>query len=332
MVVIGLATSFGVISINGHKTQVGQLVTDETYNGENLSHSLDLRLAAKATYPSTALKLVKDLGNSDGLSRQVVSFAVKTDNLNEYALLIRPLTPAPASGFPVIILCHGYVNPSEYHTNDGYISDMQFYGKHGFAVIKPDFRGQGLSASQGIPEGAYYSMAYNTDVMSLISSLKLTSNIDKSRINLWGHSMGAYVALRTAVVSPDVKNLILLSGPVGSLKQIYLSYVPPSDENNEPALRIRNDIFSKFGTPGEGSKFWANASPASYLSKTKTHIQIHVGSLDQIVPTQLSADLDNMLTSDKITHQYFVYPDGKHSLQAQRSTIWSRSLEFLQKP
>jgi uncharacterized protein len=325
------AIAFLFFSTTGHPAQTGQLEADQTYSGENLSHSLDLRLAAKAAYPSSPLNVVNDLGTSGGIKRQVVSFAVTTDHLKEYALLMKPASAPPPGGFPVLILCHGYINPEEYHTDDGYISDMEFYAGHGFLVVKPDFRGQGLSIGQGSAEGAYYSMAYNTDVMSLISSLKQTAYADKTKLNLWGHSMGAYIALRAAVISPDIKNLILLSGPVGSLRQIYLSYVPPSDENNEIALRIRNDVFAKYGTPGEDSSFWTHASPSAYLSLSKAYIQIHVGAQDPVVPNELSEDLDTSLNNLHKPHQLFVYPDGRHSLEAQRPSIWSRSLAQLQK-
>jgi len=246
-------------------------------------------------------------------------------------LLMLPNTPKPTNGYPVIILCHGYINPDEYLTAEGYLSDMAFYASHGFAVVKPDFRGQGLSSGQGLPEGAYYSMAYNTDVMSLISALKQTSYIDKTKINIWGHSMGAYIALRASVISKDIKNTILLSGPVGSFEQTYLSYVPPSDENNPEALRVRNQVFAKYGTPADDQSFWKNASPTNFLNDTNSRIQIHVGALDSVVPPQLSADLNDDLNNLHINHEYYLYQDGRHGLMLQRSLIWARSLSAFQK-
>ena len=313
------------------KTESGGLDETQISAGENLTRSLDLRLASKANYPSTPLSLIKDVGSNDSGRSQIVSFGVPTDGLTEYGLLMLPNTPKPADGYPAIILCHGYINPDEYLTTEGYLSDMAFYASHGFAVIKPDFRGQGLSSGQGTPEGAYYSMAYNTDVMSLISSLKQTSYIDKSKLNLWGHSMGAYIALRASVISKDIKKTILLSGPVGSFEQTYLSYVPPSDENNPDALRIRNKVFATYGTPADEDSFWKNASPTSFLANTPAHIQIHVGGLDSIVPPQLSADLNDDLNKIHKDHEYYLYEDGRHGLVLQRPLIWVRSLSILQK-
>jgi len=309
--------------------QTGQLSGGQTHSGEELHNSLDLSLASRADYPSSALTLVKDMGIDGGVRQQIVRFSVPADGLNEYAMLTLPTTAQPTQGYPVIVLCHGYASPTTYSTTGNYLADMEFYARNGFAVIKPDFRGQGLSINQGEATSAYYSMDYNTDVMSLISALKDTNYFDKSKINLWGHSMGAYVALRASVVSKDIKNTILLSGPVDTLKELYISYVPPSDENNPQALLIRQAIFNKYGTPAEDPDFWNNASPISYLGQTSTFYQIHVGSLDTVVPPKFSADLDSQLTSLHHSHGYYVYADGKHSLAAQRQLIWNRSLALL---
>lgn len=318
------------VSILPPMSQLGRLGQAETSAGEAVQHSLDISVAAQGQYPSSPMAVVKDLGVDSGIQHQIISFSVTVDGLKEYALLAKPAGVAPPKGFPAIILCHGYVNPARYDTMTAYVGDMDFYAHKGYLVVKPDFRGQGLSINQGEASSAYYSMDYNIDLMSLISSLKQTEGINDNNLNLWGHSMGAYIALRAAVMSKDIKNTILLSVPGGSLPDIYLSYVPPSDENNLPALKIRSDVFSKYGTPAENPVFWTSASPSSYLSQMVSNVQIHVGSDDVIVPTQLSADLNSALSKANKTHQYFVYQGADHGLADVRGLIWERSLKFMQ--
>jgi dipeptidyl aminopeptidase/acylaminoacyl peptidase len=308
----------------------GQFVPGENYTGEKFSRNLDLRVAAKNNYPSSSLFVVKKLGSVDGTTRSIIGFQVPVDGLTEYGLMVQPYGQKPAGGYPVIILCHGYANPTTYQTELNYLDDMEFYAKHGFVVIKPDYRGQGFSINNGQADSGYYSMAYNTDVMSLISALKKTSNIDKSNINLWGHSLGAYVALRAAVLSESVKNLVILSGPVDNISKMYLEYIPPSDVNNLNALKTRQNVFNKYGPPTENTVFWKNASPITHVSRIKAHIQINVGSLDQTVPPIFSADLNDALNENHISHEYYVYPDGEHSLSAQKDLIWKRSLQIYQ--
>lgn len=325
-----LEISILYISAHHQHLENGQLAGSLTYTSLNPASNLDLRVASKATYPSAPLGVVKDVAVTNGIKEEIIDFSVKTDHLTEYGLLMMPAKPAPPQGFPALILCHGYMNPSRYVTTENYISDMSFYASHGFVVVKPDFRGQGLSAHQGHPEGAFFSMAYNTDVMSLISSLKQTHYIDKTRISIWGHSLGAYIALRAAVLSPDIKNTILLSGPVDSLTDMYLDYAPSSDENNPTSLLVRQAVFNKYGTPDQNTTFWNNASPINFVSHIVGHVQIYVGQKDSIVPPSFSADLDAALTSHKVPHSYTSYPDGNHELIPQRQEIWKNSLRLLQ--
>jgi dipeptidyl aminopeptidase/acylaminoacyl peptidase len=292
---------------------------------------LNLDVASKATYNSGTLSTVRDLGVARGVDHKVVQFQVPKDDLTENALLTLPTTPQPEKGYPVVILCHGYVNPVYYSTEKAYLTDMEFYSQHGFAVIKPDFRGQGFSITAGAPEGAYYSMAYNTDVMSLIAAIKATPYLDKNRINLWGHSMGAYVALRAGVLSPDIKNAVLLSGPVGNIQDMFSSYIAISDTNNPTAGSIRAAQLAAHGTPIGNPAYWNKTSPLNYLKNTKTTYQIHTGTADQIVPTRFSADLDNALTRAGKPHEYFIYPAADHGLVNHRGAIWQRSLAAFNK-
>lgn len=327
-----LAGGIYLVVFNWGRHQSGQLAPGETASNPGFSRSLDLRVAAKNTYPSGPLSVVRDLGSSGGISQKIFSFKVEADGLMEYGLMMLPATKAPASGFPTLVLCHGYESPSLYSTEKSEVSDMEFFANHGFAVVKPDYRGQGLSLNQGHADSAYYSMSYNTDVMSLITAIKKTSYLDKSDINIWGLSLGAYIGLRAAVLSPDIKNVILLSGPVDTLKKMYLTYIPPSDTNNLDALKSRNDVFARYGIPVENNAFWNAASPINFVSRLKGYVQINVGAMDQVVPPEFSADLNNALVKAKIRHDYYIYQDGNHGLSAQRNLIWTRALQAISTP
>jgi uncharacterized protein len=321
---------FMVYAVRHSHIERGQFNISDTYIGENLAHSLDLKLAARASYPSAPIVTTADLGTADGLHRQVFKYLVKDDNLTEYGLMITPQTPAPPKGYPVIILLHGYITPRRYKTATDYLAESLFYASHGFLVVKPDLRGQGDSINQGFADSAYYSMSYNTDVLSLVSALRQSSYVDKSSINLWGHSMGAYIALRAAVLSKNVNDVILLSGPMDSLEEMYLTYIPPSDENNPYALATRSEIFARYGTPADNRAFWQDASPINFVSKIRGTVQINVGLQDAVVPPRFSADLNDAMNQAGVKHRYFVYLDGNHSLDGQRPDIYAHSLQILE--
>lgn len=292
---------------------------------------LDLRLASRAYYSNTPVRKNRVVTATSDYQNILFDFSVPKDNLTEHGLMSLPAKAPPSGGYPVIILCHGYNNPWSYSTYKAYLGDMEFYASKGFAVLKPDFRGQGLSIADGSPDGAYYSMSYNTDVMSLIAAVKRTPYLDKNNINLWGHSMGAYIALRAAVLSPSIKNVILLSGPVGTVQDLYSAYTAISDRLNPTASAIKGDELARYGTPYSNPGYWDNTSPLNFLSHSQAHFQIHVGTDDAIVPPEFSAELDQALTKANKSHEYYVYDGGGHGLVAERSIIWSRSLAALLK-
>ena len=294
--------------------------------------SLDLRVAGTAIYQGGPIKELTKLSPAAGVSRRYFSFAVPADNLTEYGLMTTPASPAPAGGYPVVILIHGYIQPGAYSTKKAYLPDMEFYSQHGFVVLKPDLRGQGLSIHAGQPEGAYYSMAYNTDIMSLIASVKKTTGLNGGDINLWGHSMGAYIALRAAVLSPDIRSVILLSTPLDYPQDMYGDYRPRSDYANPVALKIRKAVLKQYGTPLNNPTFWNYTSPMNFLIETHAYIQIHVGAKDKIVPPKFSSDLNLALNQLQLPHSYYVYPSGNHGLLSVRQQIYARSLPVLQRP
>lgn len=331
LVILGAGWLFYTKSLTDTLPKSGTLAEDQQFplNPQAAYRNLDLKIASQAKFDSDSITKIRDLGIDNGVKKAVISFRVADDKLTEYGLMTTPAAAQPPGGYPVIILCHGYATPKVYSTQYYYLSDMEEYSKAGFVVIKPDFRGQGLSLHAGKPEGAYYSMAYNTDVMSLISAVKKTANLDSSNVNLWGHSMGAYIALRAAVISPDIKNVVLLSGPVGKVVDMFRDYTAVSDKYNQVANNIKQAVLLRYGTPVSNPKFWQATSPLSYLGQLKADVQIHVGSADMLVPPRFSQELNAALAAAHKRHSYFVYHGGTHGLVNQRPQIYLRSLQLL---
>jgi dipeptidyl aminopeptidase/acylaminoacyl peptidase len=331
LILAGTATFYLYRGYHAQQVSKGVLADDEQFplQSQDAYKNLDLKIAAKYHYDGGQIQKIRELGTANGVSISVISFKVPADNLTEYGLMTQPIAAKPAGGYPVLILCHGYATPSVYSTYNFYLGDMEEYSRAGFVVIKPDFRGQGLSLHSGTPDGAYYSMAYNTDLMSLIAGIKKTKYLDGSNLSLWGHSMGAYIALRAAVIDPEIKKVVLLSGPVGDIRDMYQSYVPISDFYNPVANSVKQSVLLRYGSPLTNRKFWDQTSPLSNADLIKAYVQIHVGSLDQTVPPRFSADLDKTLSAIHKPHGYFVYPQGNHGLYSERVQIYSRSLEIL---
>ncbi|MCI0420267.1 MAG: alpha/beta fold hydrolase [Acidobacteria bacterium] len=103
-------------------------------------------------------------------------------------------------GGPVVFLCHGYKsNRSELLTL------ASTFQENGYNLFLFDFRAHGTSpaslCSLGIRE--------TEDLLSAIHTVSARPDVDSNRAGIWGVSLGAYVALSTAVLTEKVKTLVL---------------------------------------------------------------------------------------------------------------------------
>ncbi|MFF0495708.1 alpha/beta hydrolase [Nocardia aobensis] len=82
----------------------------------------------------------------------------------------------------------------------------------GFAVLAIDYRTVG--ASEGEPRGQDYPQRQVEDFRSAISYLQSRSEVDTTRIGLWGVSVGGSVAVQAAVLDRRVKCVVVQSPSV----------------------------------------------------------------------------------------------------------------------
>ncbi len=279
------------------------------------------------SYPASVLTLVRSDGDQGGYVNTVVSY--QSDGFTVYALLSIPNSARAASGWPVIILNHGFIEPAMYKTDDAsYAQFISAFAHAGYAVIKPDYRGNGQS--QGAPEGGHFSPVYTYDVMNLISTLKVDARIDPNRIGLFGHSMGGHEALRVAVISKDVKAVVLMAGVVGSFNDIFYNWPKSPVTTDPPAIvqQIRTGLIAKYGTPKDDPSFWDSVSAVNYVSSITAAVQINHDTGDSVVPVTFSQHLASSLTAAGLKFDYYAYGGDDHQFVANRALILQRAVAF----
>ncbi|HNS09891.1 MAG TPA: alpha/beta hydrolase [Candidatus Ozemobacteraceae bacterium] len=126
--------------------------------------------------------------------------------------------PAGPGSFPVILLLNGQGaqgRDSENHFHRPFLIWADYLTRKGFAVLRCDDRGVGLS-------GGTFKTAttadFAIDARACLDFLKTRNEVDQSRMGILGHSEGALVAAMVASDCHDVSFLVLLAPPVFSRK------------------------------------------------------------------------------------------------------------------
>jgi uncharacterized protein len=281
------------------------------------------------TYAPSTLTLVRSVGDQGGYVNSVVSFV--SDGLTEDALMSVPDGRRPAAGWPVVILCHGYIDPRTYRTDDGsYAQFIAVLARAGYLVLKPDYRGHGKS--QGVPEGGYLSPVYSYDVLNLVSTVKADPRMNALRIGIFGHSLGAYEALRAMVVSPDIRAVVFMAGVVGSLYDIFYNWstvtATPTPPPPPVQQQVAQSLIAAEGTPQTDPGFFKAASAINYLGTVTASVQINMDAGDSVVPKLFSDHLFAALQDAHIPVQYDTYPGDDHQFTKNRTAILTNMLAF----
>lgn len=255
---------------------------------------------------------------SDYIS-QLISF--RTEGKKVTGQLNKPRSPMPESGFPVIIMLRGYVNPDVYQTGIGTRNAAGFFAQNGFATVAPDFLGFGGSDMPDSDSIAARLMRPVT-VINLIASLQSLDFIDTDRIFIWGHSNGGQIALSILqITGKEIPTTLWAPVSVGFPYSI-LYYTSDSPDGGR-ALRQAVAAF-------EANHNSLEYSIDQYWDWINAPIQIHQGARDTAVPTMWSDKLAQVLKDLDIEVEYFTYPNADHNMRPDWDTVIQRDLSFFQ--
>ena len=128
------------------------------------------------------------------------SIVLENEGQKLFGIFHRPFGLGP---FPAVLICHGLAGnkTGRYRL---YVRLAEKLSKLGIASFRVDFRGSGDS------EGNFSETTLESEVsdaMIALNYLRSRQDIDKSRIGLFGRSVGGAVALMTAQKSGPVKSL-----------------------------------------------------------------------------------------------------------------------------
>ncbi|WP_063014093.1 alpha/beta hydrolase [Nocardia kruczakiae] len=97
------------------------------------------------------------------------------------------------SPLPAVVMGH-----SVHMVKEALAPHANYLVRAGYAVLAVDYRT--IGSSEGTPWGQVFPDRYVDDVRNAVSYLETRPDIDPRRIGVWGHSLGATVAIQAAAI------------------------------------------------------------------------------------------------------------------------------------
>jgi len=174
---------------------------------------------------------------------------------------------------PVIVFCHGN---SGNMTRPGNQNKLKFLVDKGYQLFTFDYRGYGLSEGMINEKGLY------TDLASFIEHINIKYKIPKSRIVLWGHSLGSAVVIDTA--SKMKLKGVIIEGAFTSIEEVKKYKITCDSSSNSIFLKIR-DLFI------ESIPITQKFSTKDKIRDVKSPILIIHAINDNIIPCEMGKKL-----------------------------------------
>lgn len=128
-------------------------------------------------YTGGQIRITNTITVTDAYTRTYITYP--SDGLTISGLMHVPFGEGP---FPVVIMNHGYIPPSQYVTGSDTYRPADILARNGYITISPDFRGYARSDS-GLN---LFRSGYMIDALNAAAAVKTLPYADASRIGMWG--------------------------------------------------------------------------------------------------------------------------------------------------
>lgn len=241
----------------------------------------------------------------------------RSDGLRITGLINIPDGEGP---FPVIIVNHGYLRPVDYQSGFDSWRLADWFARHGYITLMPDYRNYGGSDRGPNP----FHIGYAIDVMNLAAQTDSLPAAIPGQIGMIGHSMGGEIAQWPMVISDEVDAIVLYASMSGDVA-LNWSHA----RSHWPAQReAMNAIALVYGTPDENPEGYAEVSPMNYYHRARMPVLIHHGRYDDTLPYAWAEQMSQQMEAAGVDVTFDAYAGGHGYSSAMFETMIQRSVEF----
>jgi dipeptidyl aminopeptidase/acylaminoacyl peptidase len=263
--------------------------------------------------------------NAD-IAANMVPFKFKArDGLDLSAYVTLPLGAdllSQAKNLPFVVRVHGGPKTRDYM---GYDNENQLYASRGIAVLQVNFRGSSGYGQKFEEKGdKHWGDHIQFDIIDGIKALVAQGVADKNRLCIVGGSFGAYSALQSAIIEPDLFKCAVGQAGIYDLAMMY--------EEGDVQARESGKAYLK-KVIGTDKVVLKAMSPLYHLDKLKAPVLIIHGGQDQRAPVEHAELLKQGLSGKKLAHEWMLMKEEGHGIYnpVHREKAFDRVIRFLSK-
>jgi dipeptidyl aminopeptidase/acylaminoacyl peptidase len=267
------------------------------------------------------LRMVGVLGRFDTYTRRAVTY--RSGDLTISGIMNVPEGNGP---FPVLILNHGYIDPSYYVTGQGLAREQDFLARRGYVVLHTDYRNHAGSDDDASAE-RHLRLGYTEDVINAVLAVKRSGLpfLDADRIGLLGRSMGGGVTLNVLTVRPGLVDAATIYASVSSRTiDNFNRWV-----RDDPDRSVVSDyVLDRWGGQRENPSFWRGVSPRTYFERITEPVLMHQGTADESCPPRWAHETYQALEREGVSSRLLIYPGEPHAFVADWALSIRRTARF----
>lgn len=275
--------------------------------------------AIQRQYTGTDLKVGKAFSSTSPYTRHRITY--ESGGLTISGIMVKPRGEGP---FPVVVLAHGYIDPKEYWSGQGFRREQDWLGKNGYVALHVDYRNH-AGSDKDPKNDVSMRLGYAEDVIGAALAVKSSNYkyLDKNRVALLGRSMGGGVAFQALVVKPGVFDAAIVYASTSTLAADNFN---KWQRNDYP---IGKQILKTYGTPKENPQVWRDMSSRYFFSRiTEPILMIH-GTKDESCDISWARATNAELERLGKDVTYVEYPGAPHYMYGEWNDSIKRVGKFL---
>lgn len=203
---------------------------------------------------------------------------------------------------PTVVLVHG--GPHGVRDYWEFSSQVQYLVAHGYSVLQVNFRGSG---GYGIN---YQRSGYKAwgglvqqDILDGYQWLVKNNKAADNKVCIMGGSFGAYSAIQSATLYPDVYKCAIANAGIYDLELMF-------EEGDVQQKRSGMSYLKR--VLGTDEQLLKSMSPVNYVEKIQVPVLLAHGEKDERAPFEHAERLRAALDKEKKAYEWFVIGDESH--------------------